>query len=67
MCVELAAPAHGDAHDVKEVRTFEISHHFHLFALGRDVAGNTEVPRIAGAVVSHGQMCGERSGGDPRR
>ena len=67
MRVELAAPAHGDAHDVKEVRTFEISHYCQLFALGRDVAGDTEVPRIAGAVVSHGQVSGKGGGDDPRR
>ena len=67
MRVELPALAHGDAHDAEKVGALEVGDDFHIFALGRDVAGNAETPRIAGSVVSHWQMRGEGGGGDTRR
>ena len=57
---ELAPLLHRNAHGVKKVRALEVGDDGHLFALGRNVSGNTEILRIALAVVAHRQMRRQR-------
>ena len=67
MHIEIPPLAHWNFHSVKEAGALEVSHHFHSFALGRNVAGNLEILRIAGTAVAHGKVRSERGCGDAGR
>ncbi len=59
MVVEVATLLNPNTHGVEKVGTFEVRHHRHLFVFGWDIAGDAEVLRVAGTLVSQGQMRGQ--------
>ncbi len=50
----------------KKSGTFEVRHHRHLFIPAGDIAGHAELLRVAGTLVAHGQVRGQRGRSNSR-
>ncbi len=51
---EVATVPHGDAEDVKELRTFKVSDNAHFFVFRRNISWHTDVLSVPGVVVPIG-------------